>query len=165
MTAQARPALSDKVVTLGVGHEVFAIAIDSVREILDMQPMAALPNAPDFMLGIIDVRGQAVPVVGLARKLGMPATAATEHTRIIVTEVPVGSDQHRLVLGLVADRVFEVTALDDRATEAPPDIGTQWRSDYIQAIGRRGGRFVIVFDLGQLFTHDEAALLHPGSPP
>ena len=158
MQSTAAKPLADKVVTLGVGNEVFAIGVNSVREILDLQPLAALPNAPDFLLGIIDVRGQAVPVISLSRKLGMPPTPPSEHTRIIVTEIPVGN--RLLVLGLMADRVFDVAALDDSGTEMLLEIGTRWRSDYIQAIGRRQGRFVIVFDLGHLFTHEEAALLN-----
>lgn len=157
MSVAASISPVDKFVTLGVGHETFAIGVDAVQEILDLRPMAALPNAPSFMLGIIDVRGRAVPVIGLREKLGLPAGAASEHTRIVVAEIPVSG--RVLTLGLVADRVFEVTALDDSGVESPPEIGVRWRSDYIRAIGRRSGQFVIVFDLGRLFTGEEAALL------
>ena len=65
----------------------------------------------------------------------------------------------RLLLGLQADRVFEVTALDGTAVEPPPDIGVRWRSDYISGIGRRGDSFVIIFDLARLLGSDEVALL------
>lgn len=157
MSVAAAISPADKFVTLGVGHETFAISVDAVQEILDLRPMAALPNAPHFLMGIIDVRGRAVPVIGLRQKLGLATAQPSEHTRILVAEIPVAD--RRLVLGLVADRVFEVTALDDSGTEAPPEIGVRWRSDYIRAIGRRLGRFVIVFDLGHLFTSEEAALL------
>lgn len=160
MPANAAIATVDKFVTLGVGHEVFAIGVDAVREILDLQPVAALPNAPPFLTGIIDVRGEAVPVISLRRKLGLAADVATEHSRILVTEVLAADRQ--LLLGLVADRVFEVTELDESGVEAPPEIGTRWRSDYIRAIGRRQGRFVIIFDLGKLFSREEAALLPAG---
>lgn len=161
MSPAARIATADKFVTLGVGHEVFAIGVDAVREILDLQPMAALPNAPPFLMGIIDVRGEAVPVISLRRKLGLAADVSTEHSRVLVTEVSLADRQ--LLLGLVADRVFEVTELDESGVEAAPEIGIRWRSDYIRAIGRRSGRFVIVFDLGKLFSSDEAALLPEGA--
>lgn len=157
MSLDAAISPADKFVTLGIGREVFAVGVETVCEILDMQPMAALPNAPSFLMGIIDVRGRAVPVIGLRPKLGLAPKAPTEHTRIIVTEVPI--DGHVLVLGLVADRVFEVTSLDDNGVEATPDIGIRWQSDYIRGIGRRAGEFVIVFDLGRLFTSDETAFL------
>lgn len=157
MPPAAKIAAIDKFVTLGVGHEVFAIGVDAVREILDLQPMAALPNAPPFLMGIIDVRGEAVPVISLRRKLGLADDVSTEHSRVLVTEVSLADRQ--LLLGLVADRVFEVTELDESGVEAAPEIGIRWRSDYIRAIGRRSGRFVIVFDLGKLFSSEEAALL------
>ena len=150
MPAKAAIATVDKFVTLGVGQEVFAIGVDAVRELLDLQPVAALPNAPPFLMGIIDVRGEAVPVISLRRKLGLAADVSTAHSRVLVTEVS------------VADRVFEVTELDESGIGAPPEIGTRWRSDYIRAIGRRLGRFVIIFDLGKLFSSEEAALLSEG---
>lgn len=163
MPVHAATATPEKFVTLGVGHEVFAIGVAAVREILDVQPVVALPNAPPFLIGIIDVRGDAVPVVSLRLKLGLGADVSTEHSRILVTEILAGD--RRLVLGVVADRVFEVTELDESGIEAPPEIGTRWRSDYIRAIGRRQGRFVIVFDLGRLFSSEEAALMADGTVP
>lgn len=153
----ASVARGEKFVTLGVEREIFAVGVEAVREILDPRPMAALPHAPAFLSGIIDVRGDAVPVLDLRRKLGLAPAPLTEHTRIVVIEVPMpGRD---LVLGLLTDRVFEVTELDDDSAGEAPDIGVRWRSDYIRAIGRRQGRFVIVFDLARLFGSEEAALL------
>ncbi len=153
----ASVARGEKFVTLGVEREIFAVGVEAVREILDPRPMAALPHAPAFLSGIIDVRGDAVPVLDLRCKLGLAAAPLTEHSRIVVIEVPMpGRD---LVLGLLTDRVFEVTELDDDGAGEAPDIGVRWRSDYIRAIGRRQGRFVIVFDLARLFGSDEAALL------
>lgn len=153
----AMPILGEKFVTLGVGRETFAVDVESVREILDPRPMAALPHAPPFLSGIIEVRGRAVPVIDLPKKLGFATSALDAHSRIVVVEVPLA--ERRLVVGLLTDRVFEVTALDDQTAELPPDIGVRWRSDYIQAIGRRNGGFVIIFDLAHLFSGAETALL------
>lgn len=144
-------------VTMGVDREVFAVTVDAVREILEAREIVRLPNAPSFLLGLIDVRGQAVPVMDLRLKLGLPSVAATENTRIVVLDVETGG--RKLVLGLQADRVFEVTELDDGNVEAPPEIGVRWRSEYIRGIGRRGQEFVIVFDLGRLLSSEEAALV------
>ncbi|HLO79063.1 MAG TPA: chemotaxis protein CheW [Magnetospirillum sp.] len=146
-------------VTLGIEHEVFAVEVHRVREILDVPAIAQLPNAPPYLLGVIDVRGQCVPVVDLRRKLGFAPAPHTNHTRILVLEIP--AQDRRLVLGLLADRVFEVTPLDGAGMALPPDIGVRWRSDYIHGIGRRGGAFVVVFDLAQLFSTDEMALMAP----
>ncbi|MGE5503388.1 MAG: chemotaxis protein CheW [Actinomycetota bacterium] len=151
------PADGAQFVTLGVDGEVFAVGVEAVREILDVRPVARMPNAPAFLLGLIDVRGQAVPVVDLRVKLGLVAAAVTPQTRIVVLDAQVGG--RPLALGLLADQVFEVTGLDEGRIEQPPEIGIRWRSDYIRGVGRRNGTFVIVFDLGRLLTGEEAALL------
>lgn len=144
-------------VTMGVGNEVFAVGVDAVREILDACHVVRLPNAPDFLLGLIDVRGQAVPVMDLRLKLGLPSAEVTENTRIVVLDVDGAAGQ--LVLGMLADRVFEVTELDAGSVEPPPAIGVRWRSEYIRGIGRRGKDFVIVFDLPRLLSGEEVALI------
>ena len=144
-------------VILGLDREIFAVPVETVLEILDMRELFRVPDAPAHLSGLIDVRGRSVPVIDLRVKLGLPAAAVTGGTRIMVLEVPIGGRQ--LVLGLVADRVYEVASLDHGALEPPPDIGTKWRSEYIRGVGRRGANFVIVFDLGCLFASEESALL------
>ena len=149
--------LAIQYVTLGVGEEVFAVEVTRVHEILDLVPVVRLPNAPAHVLGMIDVRRRAVPVVDLRVKLGLSPTVATEQSRILVLDVDVGG--RTVVLGLLADRVYEVTDLADHAIEPPPDIGMRWHSDYIRGVGRRGASFVIIFDLSRLFSGDEVPLL------
>jgi purine-binding chemotaxis protein CheW len=146
-------------VTLGIEQEVFAVPVEAVVEILDMRPMFRLPDAPSYLAGLIDVRGRSVPVIDLRVKLGLAAAAATETTRILVLEITVAG--RLLALGLIADRVFEVMALDVSQVEAPPDIGVRWRSEYISGVGRRGGGFVIIFDLPHLFSTSDAMLIDP----
>jgi purine-binding chemotaxis protein CheW len=143
-------------VTLGIEREVFGVPVETVLEILDMQPVFRVPEAPAYMLGLIDLRGRSVPVLDLRTKLGLPSIAATETTRILVLEVPMSG--RSLVLGLVADRVFEVLALSAHEIEPAPEIGVRWRSDYISGVGHRDARFVIIFDLPRLFATDEVAL-------
>ena len=144
-------------VTLGIDREVFAVPVDAVIEILDMREIYRLPEAPAYLAGLIDVRGRAVPVIDLRTKLGLPRAETTTSTRILVLEVPVG--ERRLILGLITDRVFEVTSLGEGQVEPPPDIGLTWRSEYIKGVGRKDDGFVIVFDLARLFSADEAAYL------
>ncbi|MBF0561279.1 MAG: chemotaxis protein CheW [Alphaproteobacteria bacterium] len=147
-------------VTLGLDRELFAVEVARVREILDMQPVSRIPYAPSFVTGMIDVRGSGVPVIDLRIKLGLPPVPPTEQTRIIVLEI--GDGGRTRLMGLMADRVFEVTPLADHSLEPPPEVGARWRSDYIKAIGRRGTAFVIIFDLAKLFTSDEVALVEGG---
>ncbi|MGA2129527.1 MAG: chemotaxis protein CheW, partial [Xanthobacteraceae bacterium] len=137
-------------VTLGIEREVFGVPVESVLEILDMQPVFRVPEAPAYMLGLIDLRGRSVPVLDLRAKLGLPSVPATETTRILVVEIAVAG--RPLVLGLVADRVIEVIAFAASEIEPPPDIGVRWRSRYIRGVGHRDARFVIIFDLHCLFS-------------
>lgn len=134
--------------TLGLDREVFGIDIRNVREILDMRPISRLPHAPPFLVGIIDVRGDSYPIVDLRTKLGLPAIPATPATRIIILDVSIKG--RTVGVGFVADRVFEVTGLDDDALSAPPDVGGDWQSTYIAGIGRKESGFVVVFDLERL---------------
>lgn len=144
-------------VTLGIAGETFAAPVERVQEILEMQPISRMPNAPAWFLGMIDVRGQGVPVIDLRMKLGLEAASDTVNTRILVLRVHLNGRE--LTLGLKADRVFEVTALDNTVLEQPPQIGVRWNSELITGIGRRNGAFVTVLDLERLFGTADIAFL------
>jgi purine-binding chemotaxis protein CheW len=163
MDSHTETKSSAQFVTLGIDREVFAVPVEAVVEILDMRPMFRLPEAPAYLAGLIDVRGRSVPVIDLRVKLGLPTAAATETTRILVLEITIAG--RPLALGLIADRVFEVMALDVREVEAPPDIGVRWRSDYIRGVGRRDGGFVIIFNLPHLFSTTDMSALGSEAPP
>jgi purine-binding chemotaxis protein CheW len=146
--------------TLGLDGETFGIGIRNVREILDMRPISKLPHAPNFLLGMIDVRGSSYPIVDLRIKLDLPAVATTEATRIIILDVPM---ENRFVgVGFVADCVFEVTGIDEGQIEPPPTVGGRWKSDYLAGIGKKGDGFVIIFDLAKLMTSSDVV---PGEMP
>jgi purine-binding chemotaxis protein CheW len=156
-------AAESQFVTLGIEREVFGVPVEAVLEILDMQPLFRVPEAPAYMLGLLDLRGRSVPVLDLRTKLGLPSIPPTETTRILVLEVEVSG--RPLVLGLVADRVFEVLALGAHEIEPAPDIGVRWRSVYIRGVGHRDARFVIIFDLPRLFSTEGIALTAAAAEP
>lgn len=136
--------------TLGLDGETFGIGISNVREILEMRPISKIPHSPNFLLGMIDVRGTSYPIVDLRIKLDLPSVTATDATRIIILDVPV---EARLVgVGFVADCVFEVTGIDESQIELPPSVGGRWKSDYLAGIGRKGDSFVMIFDLVRLMA-------------
>src|SRR5262249_41384576 len=144
-------------VTLGVGDEIFAVDVAVVREILAYCPVVPLPNAPPFLVGVVDVRGCTVPVIALRLKLGLPAVPITDDARILVLEIAVAGRQ--LIVGLLADRVFEVAEFTTDALEAAPDVGVRWKSEYIRGIGRLRGDFVIIFDMQHLLASEDVARL------
>jgi purine-binding chemotaxis protein CheW len=144
------PAPSGPYVTLGLDGDTFAIPVAAVLEILDSRRITRLPEAPMQVLGLIDVRGRSVPVMDLRACLGLPEGEASEHTRILVLDIGQGR-----VIGLMVDRVFEVTALDGAGIEPPPDLGAPWRSEHLLGIGRQGEDFVLLLDVGRLFAAGE----------
>lgn len=143
-------------VTLCLGSEVFAVPVALVREILDYRTSFRIPEGPDYLLGLIDVRGRGTPVIDLRLKLGLPTVDPTPATRIMVMDVPLAD--RILSLGLVADRVQEVTSFSEAQIEGAPDVGVAWRSEYIDGVVRRESGFVILLDLPVLLTADEAVL-------
>lgn len=148
-------------VTFALDREVFAAPVAEVREILDYAPAFKIPNGPDHLLGLIDVRGQGVPTLDLRLRLGMGATQPTSQTRILVLDLPV--EGRVLTLGLVADRVFEVITVAPNDIESAPDIGVAWSSDYIAGVVRRADGFVVLMDLGRLLSSEETGALRAAS--
>jgi purine-binding chemotaxis protein CheW len=144
-------------VTFSLDNEVFAVPVSVVREILDHEDAFKIPHGPEYLLGLRDVRGQAVPVIDLRLRLGMSKTEKTPHTRALVLDVPIG--EKILTLGLVADRVYEVVPFRDEEIEGAPDIGVRWPSDYIAGVVRRNGGFVVIVDLARLFSGAEVAMM------
>lgn len=135
-------------VTLGVADELYAVPVEQVQEILDMRPVARLPQAPANLLGMTDVRGQGIPVLDLRLTLGTSAIEDTENTRILVLKL------NSALVGLRTDRVYEVTVLDGDDLEPPPAIDATWQRHAVAGIGRRRGAFVTVLDLENLLRTD-----------
>lgn len=144
-------------VTFSLGEEVFAVPVEVVREILDYEEAFKIPNGPDYLLGLRDVRGHGVPTIDLRLKLGLSRTVPTQHTRVLVMDIPM--TDRMLTLGMVADRVFEVVPFRRDQIEKAPDIGSRWRSDYIAGVVRREQGFVVLVDLAKLLAGSESALL------
>jgi purine-binding chemotaxis protein CheW len=150
-------AAESQFVTFGLDEETFAVPVQVVREILDHEDAFKIPNGPDYLLGLRDVRGQGVPIVDLKLRLGLSGTEPTPHTRVLVLDIPVGD--RVLTLGMVADRVFEVTAFRPDEMEEAPDIGVRWPSDYIDGVVRGENGFVVIIDLARLLSRNDAAML------
>ncbi len=142
-------------VTFGIDKETFGIPVDLVKEILDPGPISLLPRAPDYLLGLMDVRGASMPIIDLRIKFGLTPIEMTPRTRIIILE---NWGAERSAVGFVTDCVFEVTDLGGLDLQPPPSIGKRWRSDCVTGIGRRGETFVIVLDLDRLIESETVLL-------
>jgi len=143
--------------TFKLGDEVFALDVAQVREVLDLTTITKVPGTPDFMRGVINVRGSVVPVMDLRLKFGLTKTEHSLDTRIIVMELTLDGDM--TVVGTLADSVDEVIDIEAGQIEPPPKIGMRWRTEFIKGIGKRGEQFIILLDIDRVFSSDELALV------
>ena len=141
-----------RILTIRLGGEVFAIPAGIVREILNIGRVTPVPTAPAFICNLINVRGRVVPLADLRLRFGMPAAESTVDTRIVVLEV--GLEGQPTTVAVLADKVYEVTQLDEVVSTDIPRIGSRWRPEFVAAIGRRNGQFVMVLDVDKVFAAD-----------
>jgi purine-binding chemotaxis protein CheW len=129
--------------------EEFAFGILRVKEILEYDTITRVPNAPAAVRGVINLRGSVVPVVDLALLFGLPATAVTKRTCVVIVEARV--DGQDLVMGVLADAVSQVMELADGAIEPPPAFGSRVRVEYLVGMGKLDARkFVLILDIDRL---------------
>ncbi len=142
--------------TFKLEDEVFALDIAKVREVLDFTAVTKVPGTPDFMLGVINLRGSVVTVVDMRLKLGKSRTETTVNTCVIIVEIEI--DGEVTVLGALADSVQEVMDLDQDQIEPPPRIGARLNTRFIKGLGKRDSGFIIILDIDKVFSVDELAM-------
>lgn len=150
-------------ITFKLGDELFAINVAQVREVLELSLITKVPTAPDYMRGVVNVRGKATPVVDLRLKFGLPPVPDTVHSRIVVMELEL--DGETTVVGGIADSVHEVIELEPGQINPPPRIAMRWRTELIQGMGRRGDDFIILLDINQVFASEAAVLAESATAP
>ncbi|HEY3346312.1 MAG TPA: chemotaxis protein CheW [Nitrospirota bacterium] len=142
--------------TFHLADEEFALDIAKVREVLDYTTVTKVPNMPNYLRGVINLRGNVVPVIDLRMKLGMTSTINTINTCIVIVEVKMG--EAVLHLGALADSVQEVLDLDLKQVEPPPNIGMMVDSEFIQGMGKMGDRFLIILDIDKVISGDHTRI-------
>ncbi|HEX4007921.1 MAG TPA: chemotaxis protein CheW [Acidobacteriaceae bacterium] len=144
--------------TFRLGNEIFAIDVAKVREVLDLTTITSIPRTPDFMSGVINLRGSVVPVVDLRLCFEMSKTESTRNTCIVVVEVML--EDEPTVIGALADSVEEVIDLEPEQIQPAPRIGTEIRTDFIRGMGRRDTQFIMILDIDGVFAADQLAAIH-----
>ena len=142
--------------TFNLGEESFALDVANVREILEFTDLTAIPRTPDFMRGVINLRGSVVPVMDMRVKFNLTRTEKTVNTCIIVVEVLLEGEP--VILGALVDSVQEVFELEPDRIEPAPKIGKGLKTEFIRGMGKRDESFVIILDIDKVFTADELAL-------
>jgi purine-binding chemotaxis protein CheW len=140
---------STQVVSFKLGPEEYGVDIAQVQEINRMVAVTNVPRAPVFMEGVINLRGQLIPIIDLRTRFGMPRAEHTKNTRIVVTEI---SSKR---VGMVVDSVSEVLRLPLDAIEPAPDMITGVDTEYIRGVGKIDDRLIILLDLAKIVTGSE----------
>jgi purine-binding chemotaxis protein CheW len=136
-------------VTFQLEEETYGINVMQVREVLRYTEIAPVPGAPDYVLGIINLRGNVVTVIDTRSRFGLMQGEITDNTRIIVIE------SERQVIGILVDSAAEVVYLRSSEIDTTPSVGTDESSKFIQGVSNRDGKLLILVDLNKLLTDEE----------
>ncbi|RDV25092.1 chemotaxis protein CheW [Alteromonas aestuariivivens] len=136
-------------VTYRLGEETYGINVMQVQEVLRHTEIAPVPGAPDYVLGIINLRGNVVTVIDTRARFGLPPTETTDNTRIVIIE----SDEQ--VVGILVDSVAEVVYLNSSDIDSAPNVGTEESAKFIQGVSNRDGELLILVDLNKLLSDEE----------
>jgi purine-binding chemotaxis protein CheW len=139
--------------TFTLGKEIFALDIVKVREVLELTTVSEIPKTPEYMKGVINLRGHAVPVVDMRLKLGMSQIEHTVDTCIIILEVAFGGEA--IVMGALVDSVREVFEMSENDIEPAPKMGAAIEASYIKGMGRQEEKFIIIVDVDRIFSEED----------
>ncbi len=140
-----------------LGKEVFAASVNHVVNILEMKPITKVPHAPDYMSGVINLRGQVLPVIDMRIKFGMTPTEPTVDTCIIVLNLEIENEEVKL--GILVDAVSEVLELEENQIEPSPSIGTKYKAEFIKGMWKTDESFIMLLNLDLIFTRDEIVIV------
>ena len=149
--------------TFKLADEIFAFDVAKVREILEITSITKVPQTPDFMRGVINLRGSVVPVIDLKLNFAMQRTEQTINTCIIVVEVNLNGET--IVLGVLADSVQEVVEMEPNLIEPPPKLGTKLNTEFIRGMGKVENNFVMILDIDKVFSAEELTDLQDAKAP
>jgi purine-binding chemotaxis protein CheW len=154
---ERQAARGQQYLTFTVTGELFGVAIVSIKEIIEYRATTEVPMMPDFMRGIINLRGRVVPAIDLAVRFGRARSEVTARSCIVIVEVEQNGERHDL--GVVVDAVSAVADIADADIEPPPTFGARLRSDFITGMGKIGEKFVILLDVSRVLSIDELSTL------
>jgi purine-binding chemotaxis protein CheW len=140
-----------------LGEELFAANVGKVLEILELTKITKVPQSPNYMRGVINLRGNVLPVVDTRIKFGMPETKDTINTCIIVLDIDI--DQESVKVGLLVDMVQEVLQIDAEHIQPPPSIGNKFKAEFIKGMGKVDDEFVMILDIDHVLTTDEISII------
>lgn len=157
-SAEHIKAIAGKYLTFSIADEHFGLEILKVVEIIGVIQFTRVPRCPEYMKGVINLRGKIIPVVDLRMKFGLPEIPYDEKTCTIITKVSIGGEE--IAIGMIVDTVLEVVNFDASQIEAAPDFGVNLDSRFILGMGKvQEGRVTILVDIGQVFNESDRSSL------
>lgn len=142
-----------QLVTFSIGEEEFGVNILQVQEIIRTMEITNVPRSPDFVEGVINLRGKVIPIVDMRSRFGLESKAHDKYTRIIVVEFEM------IIVGFVVDSVSEVLRISANSIQPPPPVVAGMDSDYIDGVGKLEDRLLILLDLNSLLNNEEMEAL------
>lgn len=149
---------SNSYLSFKIGDSSFCINVNKVLNILELTKITIVPQSPDYMLGVINLRGEVLPVVDARIKFGIPKQENTINTCIIVLDIEFEKEMAHI--GLLVDSVIEVFEIDDEALLPPPGIGSKYKSDFIKGIFKTENEFIMQLNIDKVFTSDELLIVN-----
>ena len=156
-TVQNVSGRQGKYLTFSLAEEEYGIGIIQIKEIIGMMPVTSVPQTPEFVKGVINLRGKVIPVIDLRLRFCMAASDYTERTCIIVVEIE--GDTSTIVLGIVVDSVSEVLNINEQDIEDSPAFGTKLNTDYILGMAKTEGGVKILLDIDCVLTSSEINMI------
>jgi purine-binding chemotaxis protein CheW len=148
---------SQSYLTFRLEEEIFAASVLNVIEILELAKITKVPRSPHFMRGVINLRGNVLPVIDTRLKFGLEKTSDTINTCIMVLNIEL--DSQRLLIGALVDAVQEVLEINPDTVQQPPSIGSKYKSEFIKGMIKMNDQFIMMLDLDKVFSTDEASIL------
>jgi len=146
--------------TFHLAGEEYAVGILQVREIITYGTLTKVPHTPPSIRGVINLRGNVVPVVDLGLKFGLTASPVTDRTCIVIVEANI--NESRTIMGVIADSVSQVISISDNEILIAPAFGTRVRIDFLRGMGKSGDKFVLILDIDKVLSADDPASAAPG---
>lgn len=147
---------TNQYLTFNLAGNTFGIPVVRIREVLEFGTITPIPGVPDHMIGVMNVRNSAVPVVDLRMLFNVEISDATQDTCVIILEVRKGEDV--VQVGALVDSVFEVITYDDEEIEPPPRIHSGLDSAYLSGIGKKDGKFAVLLEINRILTEEDLGL-------
>ncbi|MBN2331534.1 MAG: purine-binding chemotaxis protein CheW [Deltaproteobacteria bacterium] len=146
-----------KYLTFVLAGEEYGLEILKVKEIIGMLDVTAIPRTPDYVKGVINLRGKVIPVIDLRLRFGLPAQDYDERTCIVVMEI--AGEDSQMLMGIVVDAIHEVLNISADEIEPTPAFGTQVKTDYILGMGKIKDTVKILLDIDRVLTSEELQLV------